>query len=427
MKTITPRGLFIVTLAALFYVYDYILQATPGVITNQLLHDFNLDAASLSLLAAYFFYAYAPTQLVGGLLLDRYGPHLLLSLMVGVCALGALFFAIGHTALALSLGRALMGFGSAFSFVGTLLLAARWLPLKHFALTAGLLQALGCIGAIIGQVPIAWMVQHQGWRTSFSFLFYLGIALMLINFVFLRNWPQGMMQRKLEYAAERRSIMQSLYCVFSNRQTYGIALYSFAIWVPVTVFAALWGIPYIAMLYHIPMTQASTLGMMVWLGIAVGSPLFGVWSARLGRRCLPLSCSAVLALLTSLLALYLPMPLWLMYIVMFVFGMGASGQTLIFAVVQDNNPPAVAGTAMGFNNLAVVASGAICQPLAGYLLRRVWDGAMQSGVPVYSIHNFQQAFLLLPIFAVLALIASIFLIRETYCQPVHENRPSSRV
>jgi hypothetical protein len=108
-----------------------------------------------------------------------------------------------------------------------------------------------------------------------------------------------------------------------------------------------------------------------------------------------------------------------MYVVLFVFGMGAAGQSLIFALVQDNNDPAVVGTAMGFNNLAVVAGGALCQPLAGYLLRLNWSGVVSNGVPVYGIAEFKYALLLLPICYGVALLVSLFGLRETHAKPTY--------
>lgn len=414
MKKLTPYGIFIVVLASMFYVYDYLLQASPGVITNELLRDFNLNAESLGMMSACFFYAYAPTQLLGGVLYDRFGPHVILTIMSAVCAFGALAFALGGSIWHLSLGRSLMGFGSAFAFVGILILISRWLPQKYFATCAGLLQSLGSLGAIVGQVPIAWVVSQHGWRNCFELLFWFGLFLSIVLALCLRNWPVNMEHRKIERVVIRVSILTRLKIVFGKLQTYWIAIYSFAIWIPVTVFATLWGIPYIAALYHISVEEASTLGMMVWLGIAVGSPLFGIWSSKINLRCKPLSVSALLALATSLLALYVPMPLWMMYITLFIFGMGASGQTLIFAVVKENNPESAEGTAMGFNNLAVVAGGAICQPIAGYLVRLYSNGVFVNGEPYYSAQNYKAALILLPIFAIVAWIMSTFFIRETH-------------
>lgn len=414
----SAHALFIIVLAAIFYCYEFLLQSSPGVITNELLRDFKLDAASLSVLAAFFFYAYAPTQLAGGILYDRFGPRILITIASLVCALGTLSFAYGTSFGYLALGRFLMGMGGAFSFVGVLVLASRWLPTKHFAMIVGLLQSLGCVAAISGQVPLSVAVAHFGWRECFHVLFYAGIIISLFVWLFIRDWPEGNKPPVDEVNhSEHTDVTPSLKRVFGKAQTYWAALYSFAIWAPITVFAALWGIPYISVLYHISTPQASTAGMMVWIGIGVSSPLIGVWSSHIKNRKIPLACSALVGIFAAVSVLYVAMPLWVMYIVLFVFGVGAAGQSLIFAVVQDNNAPSVVGSAMGFNNLAVVAGGALCQPLAGYLLRLHWSGAISNGIPTYDIGDFKQALMLLPICYGVALIVSLFLLRETKCKP----------
>lgn len=411
------HALFIIFLASIFYCYEFMVQTSPGVITNELLHDFNLNAASLSVLAAFFFYAYAPTQLVGGILYDRFGPRVLITAATLICALGVFSFAAGNSFAFLALGRFLVGFGGAFSFVGVLVLASRWLPEKHFPLIVGLLQSLGCIAAICGQVPLSIAVADYGWRECFHVLFYVGIVLAICVWLFIRDWPEGNKPPVDEvHHSHHTGLWAGLVRVFSKSQTYWIALYSFMIWAPITVFAALWGIPYVSALYNISITAASTVGMMVWIGIAVGSPLFGVWSTKIKNRNIPLVASAVFGVIAALATLYLPMPLWAMYITLFVFGIGASGQSLIFAVVQDNNAPTVVGTAMGFNNLAVVAGGALCQPLAGYLMNAHWNGVVTNGVPIYNIADFKSALMLLPICYGVALIVGLFMIRETHAK-----------
>lgn len=412
------HALFIIILAAVFYCYEFLLQSSPGVITNELLRDFSLDAASLSVLAAFFFYAYAPTQLVGGILYDCFGPRLLITIATLICALGTLSFAVGTSFFYLALGRFLMGLGGAFSFVGVLVLASRWLPNKHFALVVGLLQALGCVAAICGQVPLSVAVKHYGWRECFHVLFYSGLVISIFVWLFIRDWPEGNQAPVDEiHHSHTDAVTPSLRKVFAKVQTYWAAIYSFAIWAPITVFAALWGIPYISVLYNISTTAASTVCMMVWIGIGISSPLIGTWSTEINNRKIPLVTSAVLGVVSALALLYIPMPLWAMSFVLLIFGFGAAGQSLIFALVQDNNAPAVVGSALGFNNLAVVAGGAICQPIAGYLLHLHWSGVSNNGIPFYDIQDFKQALLILPICFAVALIVSLFCLRETHCKP----------
>jgi MFS family permease len=106
----------------------------------------------------------------------------------------------------------------------------------------------------------------------------------------------------------------------------------------------------------------------------------------------------------------------MMYPVLFMFGLAASGQALSFAVVKDNNSNHVTGTAIGFNNLAVVLGGAIFQPLAGVILHKHWEGHYLHGVPMYHIGDYVAAMSLIPFCGVLGLIMSIFFIKETHCR-----------
>ncbi len=112
-------------LAAFFYLYEFILQVSPGVMTTALMRDFQVDAAVLGTTSAFYFYAYAPMQIPAGLLFDRYGPRLLITLALLICALGAFFFGMTTNLAFASAGRFFMGVGSAFSFIGILILISR--------------------------------------------------------------------------------------------------------------------------------------------------------------------------------------------------------------------------------------------------------------------------------------------------------------
>ncbi|MBL4647475.1 MAG: MFS transporter [Gammaproteobacteria bacterium] len=419
-KTHLFRGIFIISLASLFYIYEFILQASPAVITEQLIYDFNLNAANLSILVACFFYASTPTQLVGGILYDRFGPRLLMTIAISICALGTLCFATAYNIIPLAMGRAMMGLGSALSFVGILVLTARWLPNKYFALVVGLVQAFGSLGAMGGQAPLAAAIHTWGWRNSFIGLFILGVIIAILVASFVRNWPKHAEQTKRQLTEKQNhSIKDSLRAVFRNKQMWWIVSYAFTSWLPITVFAELWGIKYLSTLYTVSITEASGMNAMVWIGIAIGSPLFGWWSSKIGKRCIPLATSAALSLFASIIILYIPIPIWLMDNMLFILGMGTSGQALIFAVSVDRNSPIVVGTAIGFTNLCVVASGDIGQPLSGILLHINWQHTLSSaGTPIYNTSdNFQIALSIMPIVAAIGLIISIFFIKETYCKP----------
>src|SRR5580700_7715839 len=139
-------------LGALYYCYEYLLRITPSVMTQELMRMYHLTATEVGLFTAYYYHAYVPLQIVVGLLMDRYGPRRLLTFACMLCAVGTYLFGSGYSLHIAEAGRFLVGFGSAFAFVGALKLATIWLPPHRFALISGIITCLGMMGAMIGDI-----------------------------------------------------------------------------------------------------------------------------------------------------------------------------------------------------------------------------------------------------------------------------------
>lgn len=402
-------------LSAMFYLYEFVLQVSPSVMTTELMRDLGLNAASLGAMAAFYYYAYTPMQLPAGLLYDRFGPRILITAAILICASGAFFFGLTNSVALASIGRFFMGIGSAFSFIGALLLVSRWFPPHYFALLAGFVQFMSSIGAICGQVPLAASVAKWGWRHNIMTIAAIGVILAVLVWLVVRDYPSS--AAKAKHTASNLNELSRLRKVCGTRQTWLVALYSFAVWAPIAAFAALWGVPFLVAAYGVSTEVAAQLSSLIWLGIGIGSPLIGWWSERLGRRCLPLTVSAIIGVCALLGILYIPhLSMFSLYTLMFFFGLAAAGQSLAFALVKDNNDADVTGTAIGFNNMAVVAGGAIFQPLIGIILHAYWNGAMQNGAPVYSGSDYQIALAVLPVCYLAAAIISAKFLRETFCK-----------
>ena len=141
--------------------------------------------------------------------------------------------------------------------------------------------------------------------------------------------------------------------------------------------------------------------------------------AKVGKAYLPLALSAVVGLLAIFIVLWVPVPMQWMYVLMFFFGLGASGQALAFAVVKDNNSKDTIGTGVGFNNLCTVLGGIFVLPVVGMLIKWGWNGRILHGIPVYTLSEYRHAMYVIPITLVLAIFMSSFCIKETYCQQLN--------
>lgn len=407
------QRLILFFLAASFYLYEFILQVAPSVMAESMMKTFGVTGQGFGVISAFYFYAYAPTQLPAGVLYDRYGPRKLMTFAIVLCAFGSAFFASTDSVFTACIGRFLIGIGSAFSFIGVLVLISRWFPPYYFAILAGVAQLMSSVGAMFGEMPLAALIDLVGWRSASFILAGVGFLLAILFWVFIRDYPHQQNQTIPDHYL--RDEWKRLVAVCKHAYTWIIGGYAFAIWTPIAVFAALWGVPFLQEKFQVSVVAASGLCSMIWLGIGVGSPLLGWLSDKLESRRIALIISAVLGLIATLIILY-----WSelsynwAYVVLFVLGLGAGGQTVSFAVVKENNTPELVGTASGFNNLSVLIGGAIFQPLVGYILQQIGSWRIVNGAHVYSISSYQTALLVMPICFLASLLIATFLLKESH-------------
>lgn len=416
---LTLLAIIICTLASAFYMYEFTLQVSLGVMTNELMQDLGLNAASIGLVSAFYFYAYTPMQIPAGFLHDRFGPRRILTIAVLTCALGSFCFSLSTNIFDASVGRFLMGVGSAFSFSGALMLIARWFPPTYFAVLSGIVQLMSSVGAIGGEMPLAMAIHHWGWRHSMNYLAIMGIVLAILVWLIVRDTPplNPTASTHLHHIKQDDMLPNKFKLVFGRATSWWTAAYSFLIWAPIAAFAGLWGIPFLVNAYHLTTAEASLACGAIWIGVGLGSPLTGWISEYIERRCIVLTLSALIGIVTSIAAIYFTLPLPMLYLALFGIGLSGGAQSLAFCVVRDNSHPSSIGAAIGLNNMATVAGGAIIQPLVGYLLYLNWDGAYTTNhLPIYSVTNYQIGLLMIPVCYILAAVVSSMLMKETYCR-----------
>lgn len=418
LKNRTFLPILIFSLAASFYLYEFALQVSPAVMTQELMRDFGVDAAGLGAVVAFYFYSYTAMQIPAGMLYDKFGPRILITLALLVCGIGSIYFGLTESLAMVSFGRLLMGVGSAFSFIGVLTLVNRWFPPKRFALLAGIAQLLASVGALFGQIPLAHWVTLYGWRHTMTAIGGGGILLAILVWLIVRDAPGGYTPKKVKKKYTQRRLLLK---VCQNPQTWWVGCYTFSAWAPMAVFAALWGIPYLKTLYGINALEAGFICSWAWVGVGLGSPMVGWWSDHIQCRRLPLIVCSLCGIISMLIILFMPdLPKWLMSCQLFILGLSAAGQTTTFGLIKDISRPDSVSTATGFNNMATVLGGAIFQPVVGVLLRLNWDGVTREGVPLYNAHDYRLSLIVLPILSIMGLIMATALIRETHCQHQYE-------
>jgi sugar phosphate permease len=416
---VSKKALLIWACGGFFYFYQFILRVSPSVMTEDLMNAFAVQGCTLGILTAFYYNAYAGLQIPLGMLLDRFGPRRLLTFSCFLCTLGSVLFASSNYLSVASLGRLLMGAGSACAFIGTIKLATMWFPLERIGKVVGFTMLLGTLGATFAGAPLAALVELVGWRQSLFIISILGAGLCVVIWSFVRDRVQP--SEELEKTKAPR-ILQGFITVITTRQVWLLALYGSLMYVPLSAFADLWGVSYIIQLYGVDRKIAGSLVSMIYVGVAVGAPMAALFSDYLKKRQLPMMIGAASSLILYGFIVYCPgIPLELMYVLLFLAGLSFSPQMLCFASVCEQIPLAASGVAVGFTNMIVMASGVIFEPLVGFLLEHSAKGAVVGGIPLYTVLDFRFSLTTLPL-SILGAFILTFFIQETY---LNRKRPKA--
>jgi sugar phosphate permease len=387
------KAWFIWSFAGLFYGYQFILRVSPSVMTDDLMRDFSVEACTLGILSAFYYYSYSSLQLPLGLSMDKFGPSRLLRAAVLLVASGALLFSLSDSIFVAGLGRLLIGAGSSAAFLGSLKLATLWFHPERLALVVGFTLLAGKLGAAIGQGPLALLVDAVGWRPSMMIVAGVGLILSVGIWIFVSDTPPityGVTPVKTD--TRLSTLFSRLKDIVADYRIWILGLYGSLTYVPLSAFADLWGVPFLVKMYDIDNATASSATTMLFIGAGIGAPIVALVSDFFRSRKWPMIISAALAIVVNGVIIFVPgISLQMMFGLLFAAGFIFAAQPLIFSAACRLTPKASNGTVVSFTNMIVMMSGVALQPLVGWMLDWAWDGVRDNGIPLYTLDDYRFA------------------------------------
>jgi MFS family permease len=362
-------------------------------------------------------------QIPVGLIYDRFGARFVQFFACLTAIIGVAIFISADNLQFASVGRCLIGLGTAFAYIGVLKLASLWLPANRFATVAGLTTAFGMVSAIIADKYLTAFVSSVGYKNALHAALVVGIVLSITILLFMRNRPKISMATT---STQSVSVFNALRIVLGNPQMWLIGIIGCLFYLPASVFLDLWGIPYLKAVHQLTAEQAASAVSWTFVGWIFAGPSIGALSDKIKRRRAPLIFSAFMSTIFLSLIFYMPgLTLHTLYVLFFFVGIFCGAHPLCFALGKENSPNAISGTAVAVTNTLIMLGGMIFQPVVGKLLdKHAINAVLQDGVPIYNASDYNYALTVIPIGLILAIILSFFL-KETRCQSriVEEQRP----
>ena len=414
-------GLFIWGFGALFYLLGFFHRVAPAVITAELMQEFAIGAAALGNLSAVYFYSYVAMQIPTGILADRLGPRLLLSVGSLVAAAGSIIFALAPGMGTAVVGRMLIGGSVAVAFVCLLKIAANWFPPSRFALVSGLALFCGVAGAVFAGTPLRLVVDLVDWRSVMLVSAVIALATALGSWVFVRDTPREKGFRDFtalpaRSASPQKTRLADILQVLRYRNPLLLFVIPAGIVGSILTFSGLWGVPYLTAIHDLSPARAAALTSTLLIAWAMGGPVFGWLSDRLKNRKTLYIAGCAAALAGWSIIIFIPeLPPLLLVPVLLLTGFASGSMIISFAYAKESVPLRLAGTVSGMVNMGVMTGPMVLQPAIGWVLDRLWDGRIFLNVPVYDAASYRCGFSLMLAWLCLSLLL-LFFTRETGCR-----------
>jgi sugar phosphate permease len=363
----------------LAYIVAVLDRTTLGVSGLDAADRFGASPGVLSTFVVLQIVVYACAQVPAGLLLDRFGSKALILVGAALMASGQLVLAFTESLPAAIAARAVLGLGDALTFISVLRLVPHWFSARQVPLVTQLTGICGQLGQVLSAIPFFSLLTGEGWTVAYVSVAAIGVLSMVLTIALIKNTPNGR-----AVPTQTMSIRETLASVKTVWLRPGTRLGFFThmgTQFSVTVFALMWGVPYLTVAQGLsPGAAGGLLTISVVAGICAGIAI-GIFTGRKPHR----RSRLVLAIIgsnavawTVVLALPGQAPLWLLVVLIVVISVGGPGSMVGFDFARTFNPSATLGTAQGMVNMGGFVASLLVMQAMGMILDAAGDFSFES-------------------------------------------------
>ena len=363
----------------LAYIVAVLDRTTLGVSGLDAADRFAASPGVLSTFVVIQVIVYAGAQIPAGLLLDRYGSKALIVAGAGLMACGQLTLAFTESLPIAVAARAVVGLGDAVTFISVLRLVPHWFKPREVPLVTQLTGICGQLGQVLSAVPFVAVLTALGWTTAYTSVAAIGVVSMALTLALVKNTPNGPV-----VASETTTVRDTPARVKTVWLRPGTRLGFFThmgTQFSVTVFALMWGVPYLTVAQGVSTGVAGALLTISVVAAILAGIVIGVFTGhhprRRSRLVLAIIGSNALAW-TAVLALPGQAPLWLLVVLIVVISVGGPGSMVGFDFARTFNPNATLGTAAGMVNMGGFVASLLVMQAMGLILDAAGDYSFES-------------------------------------------------
>ncbi len=374
------RALIFALLAlACGHMLSTLLRTIPAISLDVMAADFGTLPQTLASLTSIYHFAFAASQIPVGAAMDRFGVRpVSLSLLIGTIA-GATASGLATGPESFLFGQFLLGVATSGMLMCPMTLAAKQLSPARFGLWSGVILSIGNVGMLLSSSPLAFVVDHWGWRAGFWISAGFGVVVALAVYALVPNQAPAHADRSSPLLQ-----MAGVLRIGMSRPLRGLIAISLVSLAASLVLRGLWGGPWLMEVKGLSRIETGNELGLFTIALIVGPLLIGIFDRRFGHRREVLAATHFLAaLLLSLMAAGAPhfpvsslfgvvaMPAQYDGVLFVLIGIAISAQPLVYGMTRQLVDAQNTGKALSAINLAFFLGAALMQSATG-VVAAIW-------------------------------------------------------
>ena len=381
------------------YTLSQFLRTSIGVLTPELMNSLQMSHENMGILGGVFFLSFALFQIPSGILLDKFGPRIVMSVVILLAFAGSILFALAENYLSLLVARIFMGLGCSICLMGSLVLITKWSP-SNFSVLAGTILGIGGLGGLLATTPLSILADAYGWRLAFWIASIVTFIIAILYFIIIRDEPKDLVKNKVEIKKNSLNIMK----IVSQRDFKFMVPMSLMSYSSLVVVLGLWGAPYLKDIQGLNSMERGQVLMLMAISWNIGSFVFGYLSKIFGgyKRVVIFGSSGTIIFL--LIISFIPiLKLNYLFILFSIFGFFGAFSVALISHYQSLHDKIHMGKALTTANFFNFGGVFLIQWITGKIIYFTSAGAL-----VASKQSYVCAFLFVAFSLFIALLIYMF-------------------
>lgn len=339
-----------------YYVYDCIAP-----IADLLAKQLGFSDSNIGLLQAIYSIPNVIMVLIGGYVVDRIGTRKAIFIFGTLCFAGSVVTSLSGALSVMATGRLIFGLGAESLIVAVTTAVAKWFRGKELSFAFGINLMISRAGSLLAQQSPSWAgFAYNYWRNPLLISVGFGALCIVGAIVYwvLEVYAEKKYQVGLAGATDK--------VVFSDIKAFGLS-YWYIVALCITFYSAIFPFETFAYQFfmdahHVTREAGGDLVGMLTLFTMFGTPIFGLFVDRLGKRALLMMLGSLLLIPVYLMMAYMRSAT---YVTVYLPS-SADGH---FAFVAHHLPPILLLT-MAMMGIAFSLIPAVMWPSVAYLVEQ---------------------------------------------------------